>query len=81
MVDPAGVGQVWTPLIISHIAFLNNILTFLLFFGGGGELEGTKCLNSVAALGIFLRVFLKKPKLHNLIKREIHILTTMTIKK
>ena len=35
----------------------------------------------VAALGIFLRVFLKKYKLYNLIKREIHILTTITIKK
>ena len=32
----------------------------------------------VAALGIFLRVFLKK---YNLVKREIHILTTITIKK
>ena len=36
---------------------------------------------AVAALGIFLRVFLKKHKLHNLIEREIHILTTTTIKK
>ena len=30
---------------------------------------------------IFLRVFLKKHKLYNLIKREIHILTVTTIKK
>ena len=35
----------------------------------------------VAALGIFLKLFLKKYKLYNLIKREIHILTTITIKK
>ena len=35
----------------------------------------------VAAPGIFLKVFLKKHKLYNLIKREIHILTTTTIKK
>ena len=35
----------------------------------------------VAALGIFLRMFLKKYKLYNLIKRKIHILTTITIKK
>ena len=35
----------------------------------------------VATLGIFLRVFLKKHKLYNLIKREIHILTIITIKK
>jgi len=35
----------------------------------------------VVALGIFLRVFLKKHKLYNLIKREIHIWTTITIKK
>ena len=36
----------------------------------------------VATLGIFLRVFLKKHKLHNLIKRENYILTTITtIKK
>ena len=35
---------------------------------------------SVAALRIFLRVFLKKHKLYHLIKRKIHILTT-TIKK
>ena len=34
-----------------------------------------------AALRIFLRVFLKKHKLYHLIKREIHILTTTTIKK
>ena len=36
---------------------------------------------AVMALGIFLRVFLKKHKLHNLIKIEIHILKTTTIKK
>ena len=36
---------------------------------------------SVAALRIFLRVFLKKHKLYHLIKKEIHILTTTTIKK
>ena len=36
---------------------------------------------TVAALEIFLRVFLKKYKLFNLIKREIHTLTTTTIKK
>ena len=35
---------------------------------------------AVVALEIFLRVLLKKHKLHNLIKRKIHILTT-TIKK
>ena len=29
----------------------------------------------------FLRVFLKKYKLYNLIKREVYILTTTTIKK
>ena len=38
-------------------------------------------LQSVAALRIFLRVFFKKHKLYNLIKKEIHILTTTTIKK
>ena len=32
----------------------------------------------VVAPGIFLRMFLKKYKLYNLIKREIHILTTTT---
>ena len=36
---------------------------------------------SVAASRIFLRVFLKKHKLYHLIKKEIHILTTTTIKK
>ena len=30
---------------------------------------------------IFLKMFLKKYKLYNLIKRKIHILTTTTIKK
>ena len=35
----------------------------------------------MAAPEIFPEVFLKKYKLHNLIKREIHILTTTTIKK
>ena len=35
----------------------------------------------VATPRIFLRVFLKEYKLHNLIKREIHILTTTIIKK
>ena len=35
----------------------------------------------VATLEIFLRMFLKKHKLYNLIKKEIHILTTTTIKK
>ena len=36
----------------------------------------------VVALEIFLMVFFKKYKLYNLIKREIHILTTITtIKK
>ena len=35
----------------------------------------------VAAPIIFLRVFLKEHKLHNLIKREIHILTITIIKK
>ena len=30
---------------------------------------------------MFFRVFLKKHKLYNLIKREIHILTTIKIKK
>ena len=35
---------------------------------------------AVATSGIFLRVFLKKHKLYNLIKREIHI-STITIKK
>ena len=35
----------------------------------------------MAALRIFLRVFFKKHKLYNLIKKEIHILTTTTIKK
>ena len=34
-----------------------------------------------AAPRIFLRVFHKKHKLYHLIKREIHILTTTTIKK
>ena len=38
-------------------------------------------VEAVAALGIFLKVFLKKYKLYNLIKRKIHILTTITIKK
>ena len=38
-----------------------------------------KC--QVTASRIFLRIFLKKHKLNNLIKREIHILTTTTIKK
>ena len=38
-------------------------------------------LLSVATPGIYFRVFLKKYKLHNLIKREIHILTIITIKK
>ena len=37
--------------------------------------------SSVATLGIFFKVFFKKHKLHNLIKKEIHILTTITIKK
>ena len=41
----------------------------------------SRFLKSMATLGIFFRVFLKKHKLHNLIKREIHILTTTTIKK
>ena len=36
---------------------------------------------SVAASRIFLRVFLKNHKLYHLIKKEIHILTTTTIKK
>ena len=36
---------------------------------------------TVVALGIFLNVFLRKHKLYNLIKREIHILTTTIIKK
>ena len=36
---------------------------------------------SMATLRIFLRVFLKKHTLFNLIKREIHMLTTITIKK
>ena len=35
----------------------------------------------MAAPRIFLKVFLMKHKLNNLIKREIHILTTTTIKK
>ena len=35
----------------------------------------------VAAPKNFLRVFLKRHKLYHLIKREIHILTTITIKK
>ena len=35
----------------------------------------------MAALRNFLMVFLKKHKLYHLIKREIHILTTTTIKK
>ena len=35
----------------------------------------------VAALEIFLKVFLKKHKLYNLIKREIHILTRTIIIK
>ena len=35
----------------------------------------------VATPGIFSRVFLNNDKLHNLIKKEIHILTTTTIKK
>ena len=38
-------------------------------------------LGIVVASKNFLRVFLKKNKLHNLIKKEIHILTTITIKK
>ena len=38
-------------------------------------------LQPVAISRIFLRVFLKKYKIHNLIKRKIHILTTTTIKK
>ena len=38
-------------------------------------------LQLVAVSGIFLRVFLKKYKIHNLIKRKMHILTTTTIKK
>ena len=33
----------------------------------------------VVAPGIFLRMFFKKYKLYNLIKREIHILTTTII--
>ena len=40
-----------------------------------------KVVLPVADPGIFPRVFLKKYKLHNLIKREIYILTTTTIKK
>ena len=35
----------------------------------------------MAAPRIFFGVFFKKHKLYNLIKREIHILTTTTIKK
>ena len=35
----------------------------------------------MAGLGIFLMVSFKKYKLYNLIKREIHILTTKIIKK
>ena len=35
----------------------------------------------MVALGIFFKVFFKKYKLYNLIKRKIHILTTITIKK
>ena len=35
----------------------------------------------MAAPEIFLRVFLKKLKIYNLIKKEIHILTTTIIKK
>ena len=35
----------------------------------------------VTAPEIFLKVFFKKYKLYNLIKREIHILTTTIIKK
>ena len=34
---------------------------------------------TVAAPVIFLKVFLEKHKLYNLIKREIHILTTIII--
>ena len=41
---------------------------------------GMMCWNLAATLEIFLRVFLKKHKLYNLIKKEIHIMTT-TIKK
>ena len=36
---------------------------------------------SMAAPEIYLKVFLKRYKLYNLIKREIYILTTATIKK
>ena len=40
-----------------------------------------KLLLSVATLGNFVRVFLNKHKLHNLIKRKFYILITTTIKK
>ena len=45
--------------------------------------KGTRLYEAqaVAIPGIYFRVFLKKYKLHNLIKREIHILTIITIKK
>ena len=33
---------------------------------------------AMAAIGIFLRMFLKKHKLHNPIKRKMYILTTTT---
>ena len=44
------------------------------------QLSTRQVLETMVALGIFFRMFLKKYKLYNLIKREIHILTT-TIKK
>ena len=38
-------------------------------------------MTSVAILGNFVKVFLNKNKLHNLIKRKFYILITTTIKK
>ena len=45
------------------------------------QLSTRQVSETMVALGIFFRMFLKKHKLYNLIKREIHILTTTTIKK
>ena len=47
---------------------------FRVGFKKGGE-------ETVVAPEIFLRMFLKKHKFYNLIKKEIHILAIITIKK
>ena len=45
---------------------------------GGFKKDGEE---TVVTPEIFLRIFLKKHKLYNLIKKEIHILAITTIKK